>query len=1584
MKTQTYSLGVPLLAIICLLAVVKPTAQNDITWNFYSGSDYYQYVDFEHKKNFCSCTDEYKFSVKSTVRPTSGSSKSRKGTIRLAPGPSASQTYTIAASQSGTNNAVFNCWISCNGSLDNSQRASTSSIRSPRNLDASQDRDHIEISWVSNTDVPASNHSYRIARDSPGNGIGSKPGVAKNGRQTFVDFSVGPDETHTYYITTTTNQFGGHTSSERTIVGHTRPRQLRASVGEPRKVTLSWDDLSNITEEVVIRRDGQQVAELSINSDADTAYSDSDPALVPGRAYQYTIAWQKDFVDYQLNAEGASQPNGRISGHVQTPLTQLPISGVMVCVEQENDLDQSAAGTIYCDTTDEFGDYSIRQIYYGVEATFKVTPSKQNHAFDPAFLPEQRLDLEVPSLGINFADTTAFVVSGQVVQALNGDTCGLQGVEIWIGDLFKGDRTGPGGHYSIGVEESGSYKITPVLGTHGMAPGSRTVMVDADVVGVNFIDTSVNLVEGVVKAGCDIFIGQSEVRLYSGGDSICLDTVLLTDENGRYIATLPARPYDIEVQDFTPADGFVIDPDEVLGYFATEEVDLTHDPVEQDFIFRRPPSIAISGMPDKKCTDLAGSVVEQGESYPIQIAVSESFGDESCLVESGFVVVFDEVGDLDGKPDTITLEDGKADYLLRPGRPNLVAPHLKLMQVTAHVEEESASWSESMIVTGLRPREQTFATVMPEVPFMILHDPPGDASYSFREENITSQLAMRVFAQSEGSVTASTEVKLGSAFSISDPIGIVSTSTEVWGTVGASFSIGARIAEQSEWILEQTAVQEFSTSANPEITGAEGDLYIGAAMNLLYALADVLRVDPQSCMVELTQDMVMGNDGFATTFMYTEDHIQHTLIPQLQQIRDLYLVAQSDSATIYKNQIAVWQQVVDNNRRNKQKARLVENRSFSAGAGFLASSTLQSTATSSIEASIFIDESVAVGAGFEIAGSGAQGKVEARISIALGGSVTETEIAETTTGYELNDDDQGDFFSVNIKEDPVYGTPVFETVSGRSSCPHEQETQPRESLQLQSDSYAQFNLSPEEAAVFKLDLGNTSQSDEPRTYLFQFLQESNPDGAVVTIGGSQAQGVVPFTVPAGGKRSTTVTIGRGARAFDYDGLQFVLSSGCEDGLISDTVSLSVSFDHAFPPVQLIKPNLTWSTNQLAGEKMLIRFSGFDPSLLKKVQLQYAPQGSFAWEVGEEWLPAALQNVGGDYTDEWNVAELVDGAYDLRIKVDYGEGDVYSEIHEGAIDRVGPQVLGLPEPADEQLILGDVISIAFDENIACSSLSSGNVRLLNRDTEEQYPVQIGCSGNRLIVSPLWNLSGHIGESITVLLTGVTDLLDNSTSDTTLQWSFDVGEGGFEDLDVDQDGIENTLDNCPLASNAEQGDLDGDGIGNICDDDMDGDGLVNTVDNCSGVENQEQMDLDGDGIGDLCDDDIDGDGIPNDQDNCVEVANPEQTDEDGDGIGDACEEMTTAVGDWQSDQSVLLLFPNPAVDQVHIQLQNNLRLIGAAEVRDLHGKLLLTRYAKDASSQGADHHFYLPGLSSGLYHLTIPTDAGRVQSKLVIVR
>lgn len=102
------------------------------------------------------------------------------------------------------------------------------------------------------------------------------------------------------------------------------------------------------------------------------------------------------------------------------------------------------------------------------------------------------------------------------------------------------------------------------------------------------------------------------------------------------------------------------------------------------------------------------------------------------------------------------------------------------------------------------------------------------------------------------------------------------------------------------------------------------------------------------------------------------------------------------------------------------------------------------------------------------------------------------------------------------------------------------------------------------------------------------------------------------------------------------------------------------------------------------------------------------------------------------------------------------------------------------------------------------------------------------------------------------------------------------------DADADGVMDLYDNCLDTYNPNQEDLDGDGIGDLCDEDIDNDGIVN-VEDVFPLDPNEWEDFDGDGIGDNSDPDLDNDGVVNEED-VFPLNDEEWEDKDGDGIGD----------------------------------------------------------------------------------------------------
>lgn len=146
-----------------------------------------------------------------------------------------------------------------------------------------------------------------------------------------------------------------------------------------------------------------------------------------------------------------------------------------------------------------------------------------------------------------------------------------------------------------------------------------------------------------------------------------------------------------------------------------------------------------------------------------------------------------------------------------------------------------------------------------------------------------------------------------------------------------------------------------------------------------------------------------------------------------------------------------------------------------------------------------------------------------------------------------------------------------------------------------------------------------------------------------------------------------------------------------------------------------------------------------------------------------------------------------------------------------------------------------------------------------------------------------------------------------------------------LDADLDGVADILDNCAEVENANQSDIDFNGIGDACDADRDGDGIPNESDQVPDPNDGSLFisyadDTDNDGISNDADEDDDGDQIPDLLDRYPADSNNDgipnwiDFDDDGDGYQDVTEDRLAGL------HTNPLAFPNSG-RLVWIETSNN---------------------------------------------------------------
>ncbi|MBK8967262.1 MAG: T9SS type A sorting domain-containing protein [Lewinellaceae bacterium] len=993
---------------------------------------------------------------------------------------------------------------------------------------------------------------------------------------------------------------------------------------------------------------------------------------------------------------------------------------------------------------------------------------------------------------VDFTDLSTVRVSGYV--RYDGTLCYADSVEILVNGQSASPRifTDSDGKFVADFEPGTNVTIAPKYKNHQFSPAFWELRkLNTPVAGILFRDITKRSLRGQLAGGkCRNSIlptGFTSKIVVTTLDECFSDTLKLShDDNadGRYLFTgLPPVKLSVAVVDHD--DPSVKDFFELSGGTQT---DLSEKNDTVNFTYYAQPSVQIDSFAVNGCGFVQ---IPQYEKATTNVRVYENYYGERCYQDTFLLTINNNISDKD-QYDTLIL-DSKHKLVVEGGAPNLTFPHEKLLQVTAMVDGRSTTETLQAVVTGERPRATTFASTTPAFPILILRDPPGDNSYAYVEKGQTfcKNWSFETVEDKGGGEVS--KISLGPKFDLGVGVGIwKSDEVEVVAETENEFTVSRKQVSSTQQEVCLTTTESISTSDQDDVVGEQGgDVYMGTAMNLIFGITDLVLLDTATCMFQLDTGFMIHPDGFETTYLYSEYFIKNTLIPNLEALHD----------TLSLN---TWKSFLTQNETLKKDAVFDRNFSFDAGVKYeYYFQNDSSSATSFTFDSTYTGKIVATGGGF-IGGLGASVGAVLQITTSETGVQGSNQSSTVKVGYVLDDDDTGDYFSVNVKNDKKYGTPVFQTVSGASSCPWEPKTQNRDEVDLVVDKNVAVNVPANAPAVFTFILGNISQSAETRSYTLQMANGSNPQGAIVKVNGQPLTQGISYVVGFAVGQIVTVTVERGPVAYDYEGLELTWYSDCEVAHASATglpidprfyksVKLDVHFLEPCSPVDINDPQNGFVLTPQDPVILPIRLVDYNENDadLEYIRTQYRRANTNgAWiniaETPRDSLDPVFQRI------DWNTDGLSDGEFEIRAVTTCSTGlnPGISHIVQITIERSPPELLGLPEPADGVLSPGDEISITFNEDINCLKvfpadiLGNNTIGLYDTETGALIDATISCLGNKIVVVPTVSNAFIEGKILRVQVNNVEDLAGNNFAGT--QWEFFVNrsplvlEGG--DLDV----------------------------------------------------------------------------------------------------------------------------------------------------------------------------------------------------------
>jgi hypothetical protein len=672
------------------------------------------------------------------------------------------------------------------------------------------------------------------------------------------------------------------------------------------------------------------------------------------------------------------------------------------------------------------------------------------------------------------------------------------------------------------------------------------------------------------------------------------------------------------------------------------------------------------------------------------------------------------------------------------------------------------------------------------LPILILHDPPGGGSSAFFSEGVSISTQIGMSTGIGGGVAAKGTIKGGYEQKESVCLGVgvtkcsdvLTTTASGYATIAGSTNIGS--SSSDGWSFGISNSNSYSTTGYDGLTGRDADTVLTTAINVKFGMSKEIIFNETSCggwSRDSVQWMPNSPDSGEVIVYKTIFDIEQVMMPSLERSLEAEKAAEEpDSTTIFNLEAALegWQDVVDYNdeihaNASLAAAALVDSpsgldgneaspngarRISWSGGGQAYSFSSSSSSSESRSFSRKVAVSASLEAGFEI-GMGllgftasVSGSLTASFNYDISSSDSTSTSSSIQTGFTLSDPNLGDYFVTEVLTDPVYGTPLFRTLSGLSRCIWEPGTVKREQIDITfpgGGRHVEFiNLPPDESKAVTLRMCNHAPDEGTYDYKLNLVHSSNPNSLEISSLGVAIVEPRDYILPAG-CTNIDVKINRGPIAFEYEEVKLRMVVPCESGFwngngmarMFDHVDISFTMKYIQPC-----PRVVFSGQTAADEAFVMNAVSATPNVvmlvvknseyldtpwsesprLENIILQYrklAPDGEVNKK--EPWISGDIvfklsdgSVVDYDEHDEfgylriyWDVATIADGKWEVMVSTKCVESgpDTYefdsssSMVLPGVIDRQSPYVLsGFDEPGDAEWEIGDDISVITVENI----------------------------------------------------------------------------------------------------------------------------------------------------------------------------------------------------------------------------------------------------------------------------------------------